>query len=56
MPKFFVDFEFAGHIEVKAKNKEDAVEIVKSTNVDKLVNNIQNFNVGKYYVEQINND
>jgi hypothetical protein len=22
MPKFFVDFEFAGHIEVKAKNEE----------------------------------
>lgn len=53
MSKFFVDFELAGHIKVKAKNKEDAVEIVRSTDVNKLMDNIQNFNVGKHYVEKV---
>lgn len=52
MPKFFVDFELAGHIEVEAQNEEDAKEIVEDMNLDKLAEHIQNFNVGKYYVEE----
>ncbi len=51
MPKFFVDFEFAGHIEVEAKDEEDAKEIVEDMNLDKLADHIQHFNVGRHYVE-----
>lgn len=52
MPKFFVDFEFAGHVEVEAENKEKAVEIVREMGISELIDNTQNFNVGKYYVEK----
>jgi len=47
--KFFVDFEFAGHIEVEAKNKKDAKEMVEDMSLDELAEHIQNFNIGKHY-------
>ncbi|MBI5328427.1 MAG: hypothetical protein HZB80_09110 [Deltaproteobacteria bacterium] len=53
MPKFFVDFEFAGHVEVEAQNEEKAKEIVEDMNLDKLAEHIQNFNVGRHYVEGV---
>lgn len=52
MPKFFVDFEFAGHIEVEAKNEHDAKEIVEGTSLEKLINHAQIFNVGKNYIDE----
>lgn len=53
MPKFLVDFELAGHIEVEARTKEDAIEIVaENIKLEELLENIQHFNVGKYYVER----
>lgn len=53
MPKFFVDFELTGHIEVEAETEEGAMEIAENTNMEKLLENIQHFNVGKYYVERV---
>jgi len=50
MPKFFVDFEFAGHIEVEAENEEDAKETIEDMGLDKLAEHIQHFNVGKHYI------
>ena len=52
MPKFFVDFEFAGHIEVEAKNEDDAKEMVEDMSLDELIGHIQNFNAGRNYIEQ----
>lgn len=52
MPKFFVDFEFAGHIEVMAKNEKDAKEIVEDMTIDELSEHIQHFNVGRHYVKK----
>ena len=53
MPKFFVDFELAGHIAVDAENEEDAKEIIaEKFNLEQLLENVQNFNVGKYYIER----
>lgn len=52
MPKFFVDFEFAGHIEVEAQNEEKAKKVVEEMNLDELSEHIQNFNVGRHYVEE----
>jgi len=53
MPKFLVDFELTGHIEVEAKTYDEAIKIVESINPEKLLENIQHFNVGKHYVERI---
>jgi len=53
MSKFFVDFEFAGHVKVDAENKESAMEIVRETDINKLLDNVQNFNVGKYYAREV---
>lgn len=54
MPKFLVDFEFAGHIEVEAESKKDAIETVaEKTSLEKLLANIQHFNVGKYYAKRV---
>lgn len=53
MPKFFVDFEFAGHVEIEAKNEEDAKEIVEAMSLDKLAEHVQNFNVGRHYIEKV---
>ncbi|MBU4501196.1 MAG: hypothetical protein KKA79_01285 [Nanoarchaeota archaeon] len=50
MAKFYVDFELAGHIEVEAENEQEAQEVVEATNLDMLINYIQNFNVGKNYI------
>ncbi len=50
MPKFYVDFELAGHIEVEAENEQEAQEIAEATSLEKLVDYIQNFNVGKNYI------
>ena len=51
MPKFCVDFEFAGHVEVEAKDKEEAKEIIKGMGFEELSEHIQNFNVGNNYIE-----
>ncbi|MBI3753668.1 MAG: hypothetical protein HY266_06460 [Deltaproteobacteria bacterium] len=53
MPKFCVDFEFAGHVEVEAENEEEAKKIVEGMNLDKLAEHVQNFNVGRHYVEGV---
>ena len=53
MPKFFVDFEFAGHVEVEAQNEEKAKEIVEEMNLDELAEHVQNLNVGRHYVEGV---
>lgn len=50
MPKFCVDFELAGHIEVEAENEQEAQQIGEATSLEKLVDNIENFNVGKNYI------
>lgn len=50
MPEYTVDFEFAGHITVKAKNGNQAIDIVDGMSIDELKDHIQNFNVGKNYV------
>ena len=53
MPKFFVDFEFAGHIEVDAQNEEEAKEIIEEMRFEDVSEHIQNFNVGRHYVEGV---
>ncbi len=53
MPKFFVDFEFAGHIEVEADSEENAKAIVENMDSQELINNVQIFNVGKNYIEKV---
>ncbi|MEK7679745.1 MAG: hypothetical protein AAB356_06100 [Deltaproteobacteria bacterium] len=52
MLKFFVDFEFAGHIEVKAETEEDAKEMVEEMSLDELAEHIQHVNIGRHYVEK----
>jgi len=52
MPKYIIDFEFAGHVEVKSKTEEDGKEIVENMGIEKLSAHIQHFNVGKYYVKK----
>lgn len=53
MSKFLVDFELAGHIEVEAKTENEAMEVVaEKTNIENLIENVQHFNVGRYYVEK----
>jgi|GEM_PF-2377488 len=52
MPKFFVDFEFTAHVEVEAQSKQEAKEIVENMDFEKLSNYIQNFNVGRNYIEK----
>lgn len=53
MPKFFVDFEFAGHIEIDARTEEEAKEKVENVSLDELVEHIQHFNMGKYYIGKV---
>ena len=53
MPKFIVDFELSGHIEVDAQNAEAAKEIVATMSIEKLSDHIQNFNIGKYYADEL---
>ena len=53
MPKFIVDFELAGHLEVKADSKEIAMAIVENMDSQELINNVQIFNVGKNYIEKV---
>lgn len=54
MPKFLVDFELTGHIEVKAKTSEEAIEVVaEEMRIEDLIENIQHFNVGRCYVEKV---
>jgi len=53
MPKFIVDFEFAGHLEVKADSEENAKTIVENMDSQELINNVQIFNVGKNYIEKV---
>ena len=53
MPKFIVDFELAGHLEVKADSEENAMEIVENMDFQELINNVQIFNVGKNYIEKV---
>ena len=53
MPKFIVDFELAGHLEVKADSEENDMEIVENMDFQELINNVQIFNVGKNYIEKV---
>ena len=53
MPKFIVDFEFAGHLEVKADSEENAKAIVENMDSQELINNVRIFNVGKNYIEKV---
>ncbi len=53
MPKFIVDFELAGHFEVKADSEENAMEIIENMDSQELINNTQIFNVGKNYIEKV---
>ena len=52
MSKYIVDFEFAGHVEVEARTEKQSKEIVESMDAEKLLKYVQNFNVGKYYIEK----
>lgn len=53
MPKFLVDFEIAGHLVVNAKSANEAKQLVKSMGIEELSENIECFNVGKYYTEKV---
>lgn len=53
MPKFFVDFEFAGHIEITAQTEEEAKKKVENVSLGELIEHIQHFNIGKYYIEKV---
>ncbi|MBI4379114.1 MAG: hypothetical protein HY578_08475 [Nitrospinae bacterium] len=56
MSKFYIDFELTGHIAVDAETGEDAKEIIaEKISLEELLENIQKFNVGKYYVERVLN-
>lgn len=51
MARFIVDFELAGHVEVEAKDEEEATEKVSGMPFEQISKNIEIFNVGKNYVE-----
>lgn len=53
MPRFIVDFELAGHIEVVADDEKEAVDKVSEMSSSYLIGNVQNFNVGRNYIEQV---
>ena len=53
MPKYVIDFEFAGHVEVDAQTEKSGKEKVEKMNIKELAEYIQHFNVGKYYVEKM---
>lgn len=52
MPKYIVDFELAGHIEVDAQTEKDGKEKIEKMSIKELSEHIQQFNVEKYYIEK----
>jgi len=52
MPKFLVDFELAGHVVVNARDGNEARQLVESMSIEELEEDVQHFNVGKYYIEK----
>lgn len=53
MKTFCVDFELSGHIEVKAKNEEEAKEKVGEMELKELADSIQNTKVGSNYCDEV---
>lgn len=53
MPKYVIDFELAGHVEVNARTEKSAREKVEKMSIRELSEHIQHFNVGKHYVEKM---
>jgi len=53
MPKYRIDYEISGIIDVEADSDEDAVEKVEEMDVNFLLDNAELFNVGKYCLEEI---
>lgn len=53
MPKYIVDFELVGHIEVDAQAEKSGKEKVEKMSIKELSEHIQHFNVGKHYVEKM---
>lgn len=51
--EFKVDFEFAGHVEVEAADKEEAIAKVEDLDFQEFGEHIQNHNFGKNYVDEI---
>ncbi|MDP8230034.1 MAG: hypothetical protein P9L93_02905 [Candidatus Gorgyraea atricola] len=55
MPKYIIDFEFAGHVEVESKTEEEGKEVVEKMSIEELSTHIQHFNVGKHYIKKVKN-
>jgi len=55
MPRYIIDFEFSGHVEVESKTEEEGKEIVEKMSIEELSKYIQHFNVGQHYAENIKN-
>ena len=55
--KFMVDFEMAGQIPVEAKNREEAIEMVKEGEFEGVIDDyVQSLKVGEHYVEEVEKD
>jgi len=52
MKKYSVDFELAGTVTVRARNRDEAIEKAQNTRTTKLMDSIENANFGKNYVEE----
>lgn len=55
MPRYIVDFELAGHVEVDARTEKAGKEKIEKMSIGELSEHIQNFNVGKHYIEKVRN-
>ena len=52
MKKYAVDFELAGTVMVRARNRDEAIEKAQNTRTTKLIELIENANFGRNYVEE----
>lgn len=53
MKTYIVDFELAGHVKVKARNKEEAIAKAEAMSIQELTEGIQNTHYGENYVEEV---
>lgn len=52
MKKYAVDFELAGTVTVRARNRDEAIEKAQHTRTTKLIDLVENANFGRNYVEE----
>ena len=52
LPKYIVDFELSGDIEVQARNRNEAIIQVEEMTTAQLVSKVQNMNAGRNYCDR----